>query len=422
MRDLLPEDAAKRSALGRRVLQVFELHGYQRVSLPAFEYADVLERGLGALDPTSVIRFVEPETGEVVALCPDMTPQVARLVATRLADLPAPARLAYEGTVVRRRKERARTHQEIPQAGIELIGSASPEGDLEVIEVTTAAVRAAGLTEFVLDLGYASVAGSLLSGIDPAQRSEIVAALEAKDGSELVRRAERSGVAKDNVRALSALTELHGGAEIWPRAEKALGGTVAASGVKSLRTLFDAATQRNLAPRVIVDLGQSRGFAYYTGLLFQVLAHGPGRSVASGGRYDDLYSRFGVPRPAAGTAIDLDHLAWALDAADHSEPAPMRVLVVASEGAREIAAGLRQRGVACALVASETGAEMFGSAWRYGFVLRVQGFRANLGRIVSHGSAAAPGGRHPAVSTVEADSADSLLTAICKQLEIDREI
>ncbi|MCE7891885.1 MAG: ATP phosphoribosyltransferase regulatory subunit, partial [Sorangiineae bacterium PRO1] len=73
MRDLLPDESRALSWLGRDLLETFELHGYQRVTVPVFEYAAVLERGLGALDPREVLRFVEPESGEVVALRPDMT-------------------------------------------------------------------------------------------------------------------------------------------------------------------------------------------------------------------------------------------------------------------------------------------------------------------------------------------------------------
>jgi ATP phosphoribosyltransferase regulatory subunit len=97
MRDLLPPVARRQGELARRVTHCFELHGYEIVTLPVFEYAEVLERGLGALDSDEVLRFVEPESGEVVALRPDMTPQIARILATRLADLPGPARLCYHG-------------------------------------------------------------------------------------------------------------------------------------------------------------------------------------------------------------------------------------------------------------------------------------------------------------------------------------
>src|SRR6185369_9770065 len=135
MRDLLPPDAARRRNLSRRLLDHFALHGYQIVTPPAFELAEVLERGLGTLDPRDVLRFVEPESGEVAALRPDMTPQIARIAATRLADRPLPMRLCYEGTVLRRRQERARKHRQIPQAGVELLGVAGPDGDLELLSL-----------------------------------------------------------------------------------------------------------------------------------------------------------------------------------------------------------------------------------------------------------------------------------------------
>jgi ATP phosphoribosyltransferase regulatory subunit len=107
MRDGLPAEARAQTELVRRIIGSFELHGYELVNVPMFEYAEVLERGLGALELSEVLRFVEPETGAVVALRPDMTPQVARLLATRLADAPLPARLCYQGSVLRRRRERA---------------------------------------------------------------------------------------------------------------------------------------------------------------------------------------------------------------------------------------------------------------------------------------------------------------------------
>ena len=88
MRDLLPEEAGRRRALARRLLDHLRSGGYALVTPPAFEFAEVLERGLGALDPSDVLRFVEPESGEVAALRPDMTPQIARMIATRLRRRP----------------------------------------------------------------------------------------------------------------------------------------------------------------------------------------------------------------------------------------------------------------------------------------------------------------------------------------------
>src|SRR5579863_2867310 len=177
MRDLLPEEAAARRALARKVLDRFEVFGFSLVTPPVFEFADVLERGLGTLAPADVLRFVEPESGEVAALRPDMTPQIARIVATRLRGRPPPFRLCYEGTVLRRRSGRARKHRQIPQVGVELAGLAGPEGDLELLSLAAAALRATGLEQFTIDIGDAGIVRSLLAGLAPEDQSRLTGAL-----------------------------------------------------------------------------------------------------------------------------------------------------------------------------------------------------------------------------------------------------
>src|SRR4051794_40733084 len=155
MRDLLPQEARRRRGLARAVLEHFALPGYHLVTPPAVELAEGLERGLGAGDPSDLLRFVEPESGEVAAFRPDMTPQIARMVATRLAREPAPIRLCYEGTIVRRRQGRARRHRQVPQAGVELYSAPPTAGDLEGLRLAASVVRAVGPFPFVLDLGHA---------------------------------------------------------------------------------------------------------------------------------------------------------------------------------------------------------------------------------------------------------------------------
>ena len=345
MRDWLPSEARALSLLARRVLRSFESFGYQRVTVPAFEYAEVLERGLGALDPAEVLRFVEPQTGEVVALRPDMTPQIARLMASRLRDRPLPARVCYEGSVVRLRRQRARRKRQIPQAGVELLGAAAAQGDREVLEVAIAAVRAAGLTDFVLDLSHATVAGALLQAAPLEARSGFIEALSLRDPGLLTERAREVRLDAPVRVGLCALLDLAGGPDVLSRAEKQLEGTPAVKGVKSLAALADWIQRQGLASRLFVDLADVRHSAYYTGALFQILAEGPGEAVVSGGRYDRLLERFGAPSPAAGFAVDLDNLAWAVGTGG----GPTEPIVVLLHGApddrlRSVAGGLRAQG------------------------------------------------------------------------------
>ncbi|MEO8902468.1 MAG: ATP phosphoribosyltransferase regulatory subunit [Polyangiaceae bacterium] len=379
MRDLLPPVARRQGELARRVTRCFELHGYEVVTLPVFEYAEVLERGLGALDSDEVLRFVEPESGEVVALRPDMTPQIARILATRLADLPGPARLCYHGSVVRRRRERARRHRQIFQAGVELLGLEGPAGDLEILRLASAGVRAAGLSSFVFDLGHARIAAALLETQSSERTADLVEALAIKDQSEVSRRAVAAGFTGSTLAAISGLCELHGADEVWPRAERLLAGTAAEPALRELRQIWDAVRSADLAPELLVDLSETRNFAYYTGLMFQIHADGPGSPIGSGGRYDGLLGRFGAPRAAAGFALSLDHLAWALESIGREESSESRLLVVGATDA--LLAGLRASGVPCAAAspsASVADALAYARAWRYSHVLEVGASGANL--------------------------------------------
>lgn len=340
LRDLLPAEAFARRNLARRMLELVELHGYSPVLLPAFEWAEVLERGLGTLDPTDVIRFVEPGSGEVAALRPDMTPQVARMVASRMKHTPPPIRVAYEGTVLRRRQERARKHRQIPQAGVELLGVSGPDGDIEVLLLAARCLDALEVENYVLDVGHAAIARSLLAELPTHAQSQWISALSVKDSDrvgELLQNPSCASLPSSTRDALRQLPLLHGGVDVLKDAAGLLKNTPAEPAFDGLRTIIGAAEKAGLRSHLRVDLGEVRGFAYYTGLLFHALADGPGAPLGGGGRYDDLLGCFGAEMPAVGFAFDLDHVAWARRSAGLVDPRPCRVAISARDGVEELA-------------------------------------------------------------------------------------
>ncbi len=370
MRDLLPEEAHARRSLGRLVHERMALFGYELVVPPAFELAEVLERGLGALDPADVLRFVEPESGEVAALRPDMTPQVARMIATRLASAPPPFRLAYEGTVLRRRQQRARKHRQIPQAGLELVGVAGPDGDVEVLTVAADVVRAAGVQRFAVDLAHAEIVRCLLHPYPSERGHELRDALSVKDERRVAALAEHPAAPAEVARAVTELPSLHGGTEVLDRARVLLDSTPARAPLAALAALVRAAADAGLGAALHVDVGEARGFAYYTGMMFHVLADGPGEALGGGGRYDELLACFGASMPAAGFALDLDHLAWAARLNGALEPRATRVAVA---GWPALGVELRRVGVPAA-AAPEDDAEAWARASRYTGLASPRGF------------------------------------------------
>jgi ATP phosphoribosyltransferase regulatory subunit len=349
------------------MLDRFTLHGYALVTPPVFEFAEVLERGLGTLDPAEVLRFVEPESGEVAALRPDMTPQIARMVATRLRDRALPFRLGYEGTVMRRLSGRARKQRQIPQVGVELVGVAGPEGDLELIALVVDALRAAGLERFTIDLGDAGVVRALLADtLARAHRDALTTAVARKDDAEIAEACAASGTPYAD--ALCALPRLQGGRDAIVDGIAVLARTPAAGPAVRLLALFDACVGAGLGPYLAADVGEVRGFAYYTGTVFHAYAPGTGDALVSGGRYDELLARFGIAAPAAGFAVDLDRAREALQAAHVRGERPARVVVVGGAGDARLAT-LRARGTAAVAIEDRASALQWARSWGFTHVL-----------------------------------------------------
>ena len=122
----LPDEAARLRGLQERLMGVFRLWGFREVLTPTFEFFDVLALGTDEALQERMFKFVDRETGRMLALRADVTPQIARIAATRLRDRPKPYRLAYRTNVFRYDEPRVGRQREFYQAGVELLGSTSP--------------------------------------------------------------------------------------------------------------------------------------------------------------------------------------------------------------------------------------------------------------------------------------------------------
>jgi ATP phosphoribosyltransferase regulatory subunit len=368
MADLVLPESTDRRALGDRLVDTFARYGYDLVATPPFEHAEVLERGLDQVDRRDLLRFVEPETGEVALLRPDITPQIARIIATRLHDRPPPWRLCYEGSVIRRQRGRARKQRQIAQAGVECVGIASPDADVEVIRLMARACEAAGLRDFRIELGQVRIGRAVLESVPEAARDAVTDALVHKDVASLATLLQEAGVPAKDQRAIVGLADLYGDASVLRRARKSLRAPAALEALDELAEVTDRLGTLGLGDRIVLDLGELRGQAYYTGVSFMLLAPGPGQPVGIGGRYDHLLGRYGTPAPATGFALDLGNLAWALDraGAPFRSALPPRIAVAGQDTATMID-GLRDRGASVAELGALNASKAlaFAGAWGY---------------------------------------------------------
>jgi len=342
--------------------------GYNRIVTPAFEVADVLERGLGKDARAAAIRFVEPGTGQIVALRPDITPQVARVVATRMRDLPRPLRLSYEGSVMRMAPGHGQ--RELVQAGIELVGAQSPDGDAEILALASAVLRATKLPDVALtrlDVGHVAPVKYVLSACpDDATAAAVTAALARKDRAGLRRAA--SGLPATVAKLAEELATLWGPTdEVFARVWGQPWPDEVAVQLSELRTIISAYQQLAQNPiEVRLDLGDVRGFEYYTAMRFAGYIDGAPDAVLRGGRYNDLLGRFGGAEPAVGFGVDVEAVAQAQKNAGGAVPkAAVGVLLVSERAAAApVAHALRNHGLrvvvaAPSLIADATAAQSY---------------------------------------------------------------
>lgn len=323
-RDLLPAAAKRRRALTDSLLTCFERWGFREVTPPLTEYFEVLGRGLGSDERERCVRFIETGTGELVALRSDITPQIARMVAQRVGGSVEPGdglRLSYAATLVRLPAGRG-DQAELHQVGVEYLGDARATADAELIGLADEALTKLGSPSHRFDLSHSEVVRQAIASLDvpAAIERELRAGLARKDPSGLGSLLANAGVAAARVEAFAALADLHGPPTILVSARERLApllGQGVGSAIDHLREVIDAVEREHPSARerLLVDLGEARGFDYYTGMRVRVWAPGSSGPVIRGGRYDDLLGRYGAAMPATGLAFDLDALEDALTAA-----------------------------------------------------------------------------------------------------------
>src|SRR5512139_633689 len=328
LRDLLPDHSAHLAELSARLQEVFSRFRYRRVFLPTLERLDVVERGLSPAALKDVMKFVEPGSGEVVAIRPDITPQIARLYAARPDALPSPARLCYDGPVLRAREARAGRPREVYQAGVEMLGAGGAAADAEMLVVLSRALERVGLAGARVEVGHARFAGAVIDAarLPERARAEAWEALARKDEAALAALAGKGRGAPRARAALPALATLYGDGALARARKIAVAVPGAAPALAEVEAALRLARRRHAGP-FAVDLGEARGLGYYTGITFAGYAPGAGSAVTAGGRYDALLARFGRPGPAIGFAV---HLAFATQALERAGATPRR-------GARRVA-------------------------------------------------------------------------------------
>jgi len=337
--DLLPPAAEREAELTWHLMSALAAHGYERVNPPLVEFEESLLSGAGAVMANDTFRTMDPASHRMVGVRADMTPQVARIAATRLAHYPRPLRLGYAGQVLRVRGSEVRPERQIGQVGAELIGAEGPVADVEVIAVAAEALLGVGVTTLSVDVTMPTLVPTIAEALEVAgeRRAALRAALDHRDTAAVAALAGTAG---------PLLTGLVAAAGSAAQARLALDRLALPARARldreRLGAVLDGLAAAMPALKVTVDPVENRGFEYHTGISFTFFArveprHGALGELGRGGRYEA--GDPSAPEPATGFTLYTDTI---LSALPKSQPRRRVLLPIGGDAAR--AAELRSQG------------------------------------------------------------------------------
>jgi len=345
-RDILPTEARELHAIERTLMTAFAQYGYVPLEPPTVEFA----QSAVTLDERRMLRFLDRD-GRLVALRPDVTTAVARVVAQRYRDAKAALRLAYFAPIFREETSMRGSEREYDQAGVELIGDPTLRADAEVIALLADALARCGLLAVEIDIGHVGFVNGFVAELPEAAREAVSAAARSGNLVGTIALARAAGMSATHIGALERGLRYRSADVAGARAGAPAASQRALDALDALQPLLEAS---GVGGAVQFDLGFVPALPYYTGVVFQVTVADLGFPIATGGRYDGLLGRFGTDRAATGFGITVPHLHQALVAAGWQAEAESPLLVLApdtGDGAitLRVAAALRAGGVAVAI-------------------------------------------------------------------------
>lgn len=343
-RDWLPAELHRKRAVERVLRSVFERWAYDEVQTPNFERFDALEAGLGESLASKTFLFAD-KTGTQLALRPEMTTPVARLVATRMREAPLPIRLSYIAPTYRYEEPQEGRMRESTEAGLELIGPQSLDADAESLFTAIEALDALGLDDTQFDINHVAVVDGALAGLelDDAARARCKSLISGRNIVAL--RTALAGTGPPGaIEDIVGLVMTRGRDDVLATARRLCHTDAGLGGIERLRQILARADRLGVGERISVDCSLLRDITYYTGFIFEGFASEVGFELCGGGRYDSLLPLFGFDVGAVGWALAVERILIALERRHSTQfgSAPaVDVIVSGSDviAARERAAG-----------------------------------------------------------------------------------
>ncbi len=307
-RDYLFKECTAVNYVCKKIKKVFESHQFHQVITPALEYYDLFSIKSGEIAQELMYKTFD-NTGRIVAVRPDSTLPIARMVSTRMQNEVLPVRLYYNQSVYRNNPSFTGRYNEIMQMGVELIGSKGKRADLEIITTAIQSMQAVS-SDFRIEVGHSMLFNALADTLEVKDsiKESIRVFIENKNYSALNDALDKLEQ-NDTVTAIRKLPSLFGGREVFEKAESIIKVPEALDALDYLKSLYEQLEKLNLGDKIIVDLGLVKRNDYYSGIVFSGYILGYGDAILSGGRYDKIFDAFDCPTGASGFAIDINYIA-----------------------------------------------------------------------------------------------------------------
>ena len=317
MRDLLPIDAERMRHVEQVSRTVSKLYGYEEIITPVLESYDLLAAKTSEEIRERMYTF-EDLGGRKVALRPEFTASVARLVATKLRNEPKPMRLFSVGSLYRYDEPQYGRFREFWQANYELFGSTLPEADAEILILTNDLLKRLGLQNYRFKIGHTEILRGILNqeGMDEGKQNSVRQLLDKKSWEEALTIASEAKVSQNCLTTLERLfvTKGEDAFQVLESVKEIVQGYESAIvAVENLWKILELVKDSGAQLRIMVEAGFARGLEYYTGMIFEPYVPEVDVALGGGGRYDKLIQLFGGESiPAVGVAQGIDRIVLAI--------------------------------------------------------------------------------------------------------------
>ncbi|MBH0157001.1 ATP phosphoribosyltransferase regulatory subunit [Fictibacillus sp. 5RED26] len=312
MRDTLPAFYQKNEDIKNKIKQEMESWGYQFIQTPTLEYHDTVGEASAILDQ-QLFKLLDME-GKTLVLRPDMTAPIARVVSSSMKHVAYPLRLAYSSPVFRAQQREGGRPAEFEQVGIELIGEGTASAEAEALALMSEVFKKSGIAAFTVAVGHIGFVQELLSDIlgNDDRAADLLRYLNEKNYVGYTSHVKKLPLSSIDTQRLLKLLDLRGSIEVLDEASSLNPNRVGQQTLQELKDLYNLLEDYDAAQNIVFDFTLFSHMSYYTGIVFEGYAAGIGAPIASGGRYDDLLSRFDRKAPAIGFAIRMDYFVEAL--------------------------------------------------------------------------------------------------------------